>query len=329
MTTTEAAPRQTPQATLGGSVRASLSRFAVPIIAIVLFAVYSATEPSIFFTWGNIKAMADSQAIVLLLALATSLPVRGGDLDFSPAAVMTAAGATLAASYSAGAPAGVAVLLALGVGLGVGLIHAAFIVGIGVDSLVMTLGTFIALGGYAYLITGSSVLVNIPSGIVAFANTHLFGLPLATWYGWVLVVAFWYLYEKTPAGRYLLFVGGSRDASRLAGVRVGVVRSSALVSSALLSSFAGIVLVGQYASLDPTVGPSYLLQPAAAVFLGATTIRLGRVNAWGTLFALYLLVIGVTGLQLLGATQWLNSVFNGLALVIAITVARLARRRAG
>lgn len=310
-----------------GGVRTTLSRYAVPLIAVLLFATYSFVIPEIFFTWGNVRAMVNSQAIVLLLALATTVPVRAGDLDFSPAAVMTGAGATLAASFGAGAPWQLAVTLAMCFGLVVGAIHAFFIVKVGVDAFVMTLGSLIALGGFAYLITGSRVLVDIPSEIIAFATAPLFGLPLATWYGWVLIFIVWYVYERTPAGRYLLFTGGSREAARLAGVRIGIVRTLALFSSALICSFAGIVLVGQFASLDPSIGPSYLLQPATAVFLGATTIQVGRYNAWGTVFALYLLVIGVTGLQLMGATQWLNSVFNGVALIIAITVARLAQAR--
>lgn len=315
--------------TVADGVRTSLSRFAVPLIALVLFATYSFVIPDIFFTWGNVRAMLNSQAIVLLLALATTIPVRAGDLDFSPAAVMTGSGATLAASFAAGVPWQLAVLLSLCFGLAVGAIHAFFIVKLGVDAFVMTLGSLIALGGYAYLVTGSRVLVDVPQEIIAFATTPLFGLPSATWYGWVLIFVVWYVYEKTPVGRYLLFTGGSRDAARLAGVRAGLVRTLALFSSALICSFAGVVLVGQFASLDPSIGPSYLLQPATAVFLGATTIQVGRYNAWGTVFALYLLVIGVTGLQLLGATQWLNSVFNGVALVIAITVARIAQMRHG
>jgi ribose transport system permease protein len=103
-------------------------------------------------------------------------------------------------------------------------------------------------------------------------------------------------------------------------------RSTALIMSALLSSFAGLVLAGQLGAIDPSVGSQYLLQPFAAALLGATTITLGRYNAIGTLVALYLLVVGVTGLQLLGASSWANDVFNGVALVVAVTVARLTAR---
>jgi ribose transport system permease protein len=78
--------------------------------------------------------------------------------------------------------------------------------------------------------------------------------------------------------------------------------------------------------MDPSVASQFLLQPFAGVFLGATTIAVGRVNALGTLVALYLLVVGITGLQLLGADPWVSDVFNGVALVLAVAFARLAAR---
>lgn len=318
-------PRKAAHRPIG--IRGLISRYAVPLIGLAMFAVFSLWHPDIFFTTANFKAMVNAQAIVLLLALAASVPVRAGDLDFSVSSVMTASGATLAAVSVAGGPLVLAVAAALGVGLCVGAINALFIVKIGVDPLVMTLGMLIALGGFAYAITGSAVLVNIPQSVITFSTHKLLGLPLATWYGWVLVVIVWYVYEKTPSGRYLLFTGGNRDAAQLSGVPVARIRTIALMVAALISSFTGIVLVGQFGALDPSVGPAYLLQPFAAVFLGATTVRVGRINAFGTMFALYLLIIGITGLQLLGARQWLNDVFNGVALVIAITVARAAGRR--
>jgi ribose transport system permease protein len=44
--------------------------------------------------------------------------------------------------------------------------------------------------------------------------------------------------------------------------------------------------------------------------------------------ALYLLVTGVTGLELAGAASWVEQVFNGSALVIAVTFARLVSQEA-
>jgi ribose transport system permease protein len=99
------------------------------------------------------------------------------------------------------------------------------------------------------------------------------------------------------------------------------------MTSALLSGLAGIVLVGTIGAVDPTVGQEYLLQPYAAAFLGATAIQIGRFNVVGTVAGLYLIVVGVTGLELLGASPWISEVFYGGALIIAVGLSRIAARR--
>jgi ribose transport system permease protein len=300
------------------------SRLGLLWVMIALFALFSIWLPSTFFTLGNVQTMVNSQSVILMLAIAATVPLRAGDFDFSIAAVMTASTATVVVLVSHGQSLALAVLLALGVGLVVGTINTLLIVMVGVDSLITTLGLLTALGGYAYAITNSNV-IDLPqsSAVLGFARDTIAGFPAATWYAWILVVIAWYVYEKTPLGRYLIFIGGNRDAARLAGVRVSAVRGFALLTSALLSAFAGVVLAGQLGAIDPSIGSQYLLQPFAAALLGATTVTIGRANALGTLVALYLLVIGVTGLELLGASSWANDVFNGLALVVAVTVAKL------
>jgi ribose transport system permease protein len=104
------------------------------------------------------------------------------------------------------------------------------------------------------------------------------------------------------------------------------VRVLALLATALVSGLAGIVNFGRLGSADPNNGLTYLLPVTAAVFLGATTIKPGRFNAWGTVIAVYVLVVGVTGLQQLGADSWLENVFYGIALLAAVTFAALLRR---
>ena len=109
-------------------------------------------------------------------------------------------------------------------------------------------------------------------------------------------------------------------------MRVDRLRFGAFIASGSISAIAGIFTAGQLGAADPSVGPNFLLPAYAAAFLGATTIKPGRFNAWGTVVALYLLVTGVTGLELLGTSSWVQEMFNGAALLIAVTFARFVAR---
>ena len=60
---------------------------------------------------------------------------------------------------------------------------------------------------------------------------------------------------------------------------------------------------------------------------GPTTIKVGRFNAWGSLIAVYLLQSGITGLQIVGLSGWVDQVFNGTALVLAVMFATIVARK--
>jgi ribose transport system permease protein len=186
------------------------------------------------------------------------------------------------------------------------------------------MGTLIL--GVALAITGSTVIGNLPEALTTPAREQLFGLDLPVYYALGLAIALWYFLEHTPLGRYVFFTGEGPEAARLAGVRVARIRFGALVASAFFAWLAGLLLVGQTGAADPTYGGPFLLPAFAACFLGATTIKPGRFNAWGTVVAVLLLATGTTGLQLLGAADWVENVFNGSALILAVTLAQLVSR---
>ncbi|WP_340539144.1 ABC transporter permease [Nocardioides sp. GXZ039] len=321
-------PRVGAGAARGASAQVLIERYALVGLLVLLFAV-SALFLEGFRSVAVIQAMVNSQAIVLLLALAATVVLRTGDFDLSIASVMVASAATVAVLSEKGAGPAVAILAALAMGVLVGMVNALLVVGVGVDSFITTLGMFTAFTGAAYAITDSRVVVGVPDLFVELSRAKLLGLPMTTWYAWILVAVLWYVYERTPLGRYLLFIGGNRDSARLAGINVGRIRTGAFVVSGLMASVIGILLVGNLGAIDPSIGNQYLLSPFAAVFLGATTITVGRFNALGTMVALYLLVVGITALQLMGAQSWVNNVFNGVALMLAVALARLAGRRSG
>lgn len=310
------------------AVKGFIERFALVGLLVVLYLVCLAFLPE-FRSTSILQVMVNSQAIVLLLALTATVVLRTGDFDLSIPAVMVSSAAVVAVLSEKGYSPAVVIPVTLAMGLAVGLVNALLVVRIGVDSFITTLGMFTAFTGIGYAITDSKVVVGVPDFFVEMARSKLLGLPMTTWYAWVLVLVLWYVYQRTPLGRYLLFIGGNRDSARLAGINVQRIRVGAFAVSGVLGAAIGILLAGNLGAIDPGIGNQYLLSPFAAVFLGATTIAVGRFNSIGTMIALYLLVVGITGLQIMGAESWVNNVFNGVALMLAVTMAKLAGRHRG
>jgi ribose transport system permease protein len=105
-------------------------------------------------------------------------------------------------------------------------------------------------------------------------------------------------------------------------LKVEQIRVGSFLASAFFAAVAGVVLAGWLSASDVNVANSFLLPSFAAVFLGASVINPGRFNAWGTFVAVYFLVTGITGLELLGLAGWIEYIFYGASLVLAVALSQ-------
>ena len=151
------------------------------------------------------------------------------------------------------------------------------------------------------------------------------GHRVAVFYALGATIVLWLLLEFTVVGRQ--GDGANRAAATLSGIHTVRARTTAFTIAGLLASVGGILITARVGGADATSGPGFLLPAYAAAFLGATAIRPGFFNVWGTLIATFLVAVGITGLQLKGAESWVTPVFNGGILLIAVAVSNVAGTR--
>jgi ribose transport system permease protein len=180
-------------------------------------------------------------------------------------------------------------------------------------------------------ISSQQQIPGLSSSFQKLGTTEIFGLTLPVYLMLVVALIAWYVLELTPVGRHVYATGGNTEAARLAGVRTAAVVVLALVCCGAIAAFSGLLVTSALGTGDPTVGPAYLLPAFSAAFLGSTQFRGGRFNVWGTVLAVYVLATGVKGLQLAGAPIWIPDLFNGVALLLAVGLAKYqgTARRAG
>jgi ribose transport system permease protein len=221
------------------------------------------------------------------------------------------------------------VVVAIAVAAAVGAINGLVVVRFRVNSFIATLGMSSILAAAAYwVVDGQTITEGFSEKFLNLGTQQLLGLPLPFYFMLVLAIVIYLVLEHLPIGRFLFATGGNGQAARLAGVRVDRIVFGSLVASASVAGLTGVVLAARLGTASADVGPSYLLPVFSAVFLGATQIKAGRVNVLGTLVAIYLLATGVKGLQLAGAPVYVNDLFNGAALIIAVSLAARTARRA-
>ena len=310
---------------------AIVERFGLVIawgVVVLVFSVLPKTS-GVFPTTTNFSTIFGSQAVIAVLTLGLIIPLTAGDYDLSIAGTLTVSAMLLAIlNVNHHWPVGLAVLASLGTGIVIGIINGSIIIFFGIESLIVTLGMGTFLAGVVLWISSSNTISGISTSLSNVVITdHFLGIPLNFWFALALCVALWYVFEYTPLGRRLLIVGRGRAVARLSGVHVARVRWGAFVFSGLISAFAGVLYAGVSGAVDPTSGTQLLLPAFAAAFLGATAIVPGRFNPWGSLIAVYFLVTGITGLELLGVQTYVQSLFYGGALIAAVILSQLARRR--
>jgi len=296
---------------------------------LVLGAIFGFLRPESFLSWGNITTILGSQAVLVVLTLALIIPLTAGDLDLSVASILTLSAMLLAVLNGLYQwPLWAAVVVALLSGVATGLVNAGFILYFRIPSLIVTLGTGTFVNGIVLWVSGSMTVSGISPALVDWVVVRrLFGVPLAFFYAVIFCAALWYFLEYTTPGRRLLFVGRGREVARLSGIRVNTVRCWSLVASGFFSACAGILYAGTIGAADPLSGLTFLLPAFAAGFLGATSISPGRFNPWGSFVAVYFLVTGITGLTILGIQTYVQNLFYGGGLVLAVAISQLVRNR--
>jgi ribose transport system permease protein len=142
-----------------------------------------------------------------------------------------------------------------------------------------------------------------------------------------VAVVLWVVFEYLPIGRHLYALGSNRKAAELVGIRSHRYVIGAFAASGLLVGITGVMTASLLQVGNPSLGPVYLLPAFVGALLGATSVRPGRVNVWGTIIAVLLLAVGISGLEHLSALFFVEPLFNGGTLLIATGVAGYAARR--
>jgi ribose transport system permease protein len=193
----------------------------------------------------------------------------------------------------------------------------------------VTLGAGSVLFGVAQLYAkNTTIFMRRADVFQTLGQERLFDLiPLPFVYVTVVSLAVWYLLEYRSTGRFLYAIGGSQEGARLVGIPVERLTVLVFICSAFLAALGGVVQAARVGSANPTGISSLLLPAFTAAFLGATSIRPGQYNVWGTVLAVYLVASATTGMIMLGAPASVSDIFNGAILLVAVGLAKITARR--
>ncbi|MEU1851276.1 ABC transporter permease [Streptomyces sp. NPDC019990] len=309
-----------------------IGAYGLLVLTALLYLTFSLVLPSTFPTLDTLDSILSNQSIPAVLALAAMVPIVTGAFDLSIGYALGLAHVmVLQLVVNEHWPWPLACLTVLAGGLVLGVVNGVIVEFGRIDSFIATLGT----GSMMYAVTGwitdGSRIVPGPRGLPpAFTDLYdssFLGLPVPAFYVLALAGVLWVVLERLPLGRYLYVVGSNPRAADLVGVPTRTYTVYAFAASGLIVGFAGVLLAAQQQIGNPSVGLDYLLPAFVGALLGSTAIKPGRPNALGTLVAVAVLAVGLTGIAQLGAEFWTVPLFHGGTLLIAVGLAGYAARR--
>ncbi|QEW01078.1 ABC transporter permease [Microbacterium caowuchunii] len=308
-----------------------LESFALPLLAIVVFAFFSffPLSSASFPTMNNINVILGSQAVVALIAIAALFPLVCGYFDFSLGAVAIMTQVMTAGLMSVfGLPLWLSIVVSLVLGTLVGVVNGFFVTRLNMSPFVTTLGMSMLLAGLMSWFTGGQTFVSgIDPALIKFGSTRLLGIPVVFFITLLIAAIAWYFFTHTPFGRSLYAIGSNATAAKLVGLPVTKNVWWSFIVAGFIAGCAGVLQLSRVGSASAIDGGSLLFPALAAVFLGATAIRPGFFNVIGTIVGAIFVSVSVSGLALSGASGWASNVFNGAALLAAVGLSTYLGRR--
>jgi ribose transport system permease protein len=305
--------------------------YGLVILTVLLILLFSVLLPDTFPTLLNLRSIVSDKAIILILSLGVMIPMSAGRIDLTVGygiVLWHILAISLQTLYGFSWPLAVLTVLVLG-GL-MGMLNGLLVEVAKIDSFIATLGTGTVLYALALWHSGGRQIVGeLPTAFYGLSTKMVFGLPITGYYVIVLALIMWFVYEYTPLGRYLYAIGASPKAAALNGIPVRKYVMGSFIASGLLTALAGVLLAAKLRIGQASVGLEFLLPALVGAFLGSTTIKPGRVNVWGTVIGIIILAVGISGIQQFGGSFWVEPMFNGVTLLIAIGIAGYAQRRKG
>jgi ribose transport system permease protein len=297
-------------------------------VLLLMIVVFSILRPDTFPTTTNLESLLNNQAVLILVAMAAMIALVVGGFDLSITSVVSLAGVlAIGLQGKSNMSWELAVLLCLGAGVVVGLVNGLIVARLRLNSFVVTLATqTIVVGLITWYTNGEVLFVKVSPDFLHLGQNKLGGFVYPLFLALIVVGLLWYLLEQTATGRQMYATGSNYDAARLAGVPTVKITVCAFVLAGVVAALAGVVQAAKLGSGQPDIGTGYLLPAFASAFLGASAVRVGRFNPLGTLLGVLLVATGFNGLVLLDVALWVQPVFYGLVLLLAIATPVLAER---
>ena len=289
----------------------------------IIFAVVTADR---FVTMRNLRNLLSANIGLLLVSYGQLCCVLLGGVDLSTGSVISLTN-VICVTLITDSPSTwvLAGILSLAVGAGIGFVNGLLVTKGNLQPLIATLATQTFFAGVALLIMPNPT-GTLPSKLCKFISkgcNYLVPVLIVL----VTTVIMWIVINRRKFGRALLAIGGNEQSARSSGIHVDRVKIKAFMLCGFMAALAGLYISAFTTSGSPIVGDAYTQKSINAAVVGGAALAGGKGSVIGCIAATLILGIISNLLNLKGVSSYYQYVFQGLILIIALSVSAIRSKR--
>ncbi|PPB80884.1 rhamnose transport system permease protein [Albidovulum inexpectatum] len=298
-------------------------------VALAIFIANSLASPYFLDPW-NLSDATFNFTEKAMIAFAMALLIIAGEIDLSVASTIALASTAMGAAAQLGVGTPGLVAIGLAVGLACGAFNGALVTGLGLPSIVVTIGTMSLYRGISYIVLGDQAYRGYPADFAWFGQGYAFWVISAEFVLFALfALLFGILLHATNFGRAVYAIGNNATAAAFSGIRVGRVKFILFLLTGLMSGVAAVCLTSRLGSTRPSIAMGWELEVVTMVVLGGVSILGGAGSIPGVVIAAFVMGLVTFGLGLLNVPGIVMSIVIGALLIAVIALPRLWRKWRG
>ena len=293
------------------------------LVAIGIFIANTFASPYFLNAW-NLSDATFNFTEKAMIAFAMALLIISGEIDLSVASIIALASTAMGAAAQVGVGTEGLVLIGLATGLVCGAFNGILVTGLGLPSIVVTIGTMSLFRGISFIILGDQAYRGYPTEFAYFGQGYVWWVISFEFVLFAIIaVIYSVLLHMTNFGRAVYAIGNNPTGALFSGIRVGRVKFILFLLTGLMSGIAAVCLTSRLGSTRPSIATGWELEIVTMVVLGGVNILGGSGSIPGVVIAAFVMGLVTFGLGLLNVPGIVMSIVIGALLIGVIALPRL------
>ncbi len=309
-------PRKRPS---GRAALVFLREYGIAVVAVFALIFLSLGRDN-FFSYQNISSLLYGVSLDFYVVVGFTFLLIMGEVDLSVGSVYALSGMTAGYLATEGVPLWLCLIAGLAIGAAVGVINGALVVKLRINSIILTIGTLLAVRGLADVVAAIMAGHRYSENFRAVPHWRIFGI------NWTIIVMFLMVgilelvVSRGATVRAIYYIGQNPKSAFIHGMPVDRYRIGGFVLSGILAAFAGFLVAGRVTIPDVNMGRQLEFNILTAAVLGGASLFGGRGRVLNSTIALFVLAVILNGLIMFGVEPALQQVIVGAVLVSIVVV---------